>query len=180
MIQNTALFFCGVFMYPTSATKFSAALTILLGVSAIILPYFVGTMAVMLLAAVMLASGVLALWYVNSARKAGIPVSVFGPWVQIIAGGVLVIWPELALWLVAVVLGGGLVLSGIMGLSALQQTDVVNPPILEKIMYWSSILLGVVLILMGATGSAILLGIILGLALIGRGLQQWRMADAWR
>jgi len=164
-------------MYSTSATKFSAAITILLGVLAIILPYFVGTMAVMLLAAVMLASGIAALLYVNAARKAGAPVSVFGPWVQVIAGVVLFIWPQLALWLVAVILGGGLILSGIMGLSALHQSQLVNPPTLKKIELWSSIALGVLLILMGAAGSALLLGIVLGVALISNGLQQWRMAD---
>ncbi len=164
-------------MYPTSATKFSAAITILLGVSAIILPYFVGTMAIMLLAAVMLASGIVALLYFNAARKAGIPVSVFGPWAQIIAGIVLIIWPQLALWLVAVVLGGGLMLSGIMGLLALNQSQVVNPPTMKRIESWSSIVLGVLLILMGAAGSALLLGIILGIALIGNGFQQWRLAN---
>jgi uncharacterized membrane protein HdeD (DUF308 family) len=164
-------------MYSTSATKFSAVITVLLGVLAIILPYFVGTMAVMLLAGVMLASGIVSLLYVNAAREAGIPVSVFGPWVQIIAGVVLFIWPELALWLVAVILGGGLILSGIMGLSALKQSQTVNPPAWDKVVLWSSIALGVLLIIMGATGSALLLGIILGVALISNGLQQWRMAS---
>jgi uncharacterized membrane protein HdeD (DUF308 family) len=155
----------------------SAIVTISLGVLAIILPYFVGTMAVMLLAFVMLASGIVALLNVNAARKAGIPVSVFGPWAQVIAGIVLVIWPQLALWLVAVVLGGGLVLSGIMGLSVLSQSQLVNPPTLKKIESWSSIVLGACLILMGAAGSALLLGLILGIALISNGLQQWRMAN---
>lgn len=166
-------------MVPLSATRFSAVTTILLGVLAIILPYFVGTLAVMLLAALMLASGVIALFYVNAGRRAGFTLSVFGPWVQIVAGFVLIIWPQLALWLVAVILGGGLLLSGIMGLYALQQGPLVNPPTLKKLELWSSIILGVLLILMGATGSAILLGIILGVALINNGLQQWRMAGAW-
>ena len=166
-------------MYQSSATRFSAVITILLGVLAIVLPYFVGTMAVMLLAAVMLASGIVALLYVNSARKAGLPVSVFSPWVQVIAGVVLFIWPELALWLVAVILGGGLILSGIMGLTALQQSQMVNPPTMEKVVLWSSIVLGVLLILMGAAGSALLLGVILGVALISKGLQQWRVVSEW-
>lgn len=166
-------------MYPLSATRFSAVITILLGVLAIILPYFVGTLAVMLLAAVMLASGVIALLYVNGLRQAGLPFSAFGPWVQIIAGVVLIIWPQLALWLVAVILGGGLLLSGIMGLTAMQQDPRVNPPTLKKIGLLSSIVLGMLLILMGAAGSAILLGIILGVALISNGLQQWRMASVW-
>jgi uncharacterized membrane protein HdeD (DUF308 family) len=166
-------------MNSTPATKFAALITIVLGVLAIILPYFVGTMAVMLLGAVMLASGVVALLYVNAAGKAGFPVSAFGPWVQVIAGAVLLIWPKLALWLVAVVLGGGLALSGIMGLSALKQSQVVNPPTSRKIVLWSSIVLGVLLIAMGAAGSALLLGVLLGVALIGNGLQQWRMASRW-
>ena len=166
-------------MYSLTVSRFSAIVTILLGVLAIVLPYFVGTLAVMLLAAVMLASGVIALLTVNAGRQAGLPLSAFGPWVQIIAGVVLLIWPQLALWLVAVILGGGLLLSGIMGLYALQQSPLVNPPTLKKLELWSSIVLGVLLIVMGAAGSAILLGIILGVALISNGLQQWRMVNAW-
>ena len=162
--------------YP--ATRVTAVVTILLGVSAIILPYLFGTVAVMVLAAVMLASGVVALFYANAARKSGIPVNVFGPWAQVIAGVVLFLWPELALWLVAVVLGGGLILSGIMGLSALKESAVVNPPKMQKIQLWSSIALGAVLIVMGASGSALLLGIILGVALISAGAQQWRAAGS--
>jgi uncharacterized membrane protein HdeD (DUF308 family) len=163
----------------TSGTRITAVATILLGVLAIILPFFAGTMAVMLLGAVMLASGVVALLYVNAARRAGIPVSIFGPWAQVIAGAVLLVWPELALWLVAVVLGGGLVLSGIMGLAALKQSGLVNPPVSRKIALWSSIAFGVLLIAMGAAGSALLLGVLLGVALISNGLQLWRYGQEW-
>ena len=59
----------------------------------------------MMLGGVMLASGIVALLYVNAARKEGIPVSVFAPWAQVIAGVVILIWPGLALWVVAVILG---------------------------------------------------------------------------
>ena len=122
-----------------SSTKFSAVTSILLGVAAIILPYLFGTFAVMMLGGVMLASGIVALLYVNAARKEGIPVSVFAPWVQVIAGVVILIWPGLALWIVAVILGGGLILSGITGLTALRDSGVVNPPVIRKIELWSSI-----------------------------------------
>jgi uncharacterized membrane protein HdeD (DUF308 family) len=159
-----------------SHTKFSAGISILLGVAAIILPYLFGTLAVMVLGGVMLASGIVALLYVNAARKEGIPVSVFAPWVQVIAGMVILIWPGLALWIVAVILGGGLVISGITGLTALRDSGIVNPPMLRKIELWSSIVLGALLIILGSAGSAILLGVILGVALISIGLQQWRLA----
>jgi uncharacterized membrane protein HdeD (DUF308 family) len=159
-------------------TKFSAVISILLGVAAIVLPYLFGTVAVMMLGGVMLASGIVALLYVNAARKAGIPVSVFAPWVQVIAGVVILIWPGLALWIVAVILGGGLILGGITGLTALRDSGVVNPPVLRRIGLWSSIVFGVLLIVLGGTGSAILLGVVLGVALISTGLQQWRLA-AW-
>jgi uncharacterized membrane protein HdeD (DUF308 family) len=159
-----------------SSAKFSAAISILLGVAAIILPYLFGTFAVMLLGGVMLASGIVALLYVNAARKEGIPVSVFAPWVQVIAGVIILIWPELALWIVAVILGGGLILSGITGLTALRDAGIINPPVLRKVELWSSIVLGVLLIVLGSAGSAILLGIVLGIALISIGLQQWRLA----
>ena len=165
-------------MHPPSATKLSAFVTVVLGVSAIILPQLFGTAAVMILAAVMLASGLVALLYVNAVRREGIPVSVFGPWARIVAGVVLIIWPDLALWLVAVILGGGLVLSGITGLSALKDSRLVTPPKTKKIGFWSSIALGVLLIAMGAAGSALLLGVILGVSLIGTGVQQWRMTNS--
>lgn len=160
-----------------SSAKFGAVASILLGVGAIVLPYFFGTFAVMLLGGVMLASGIVALLYVNAARKEGLPASNLAPWVQIIAGVVILIWPGLALWLVAVILGGGLILSGVTGLSSLRDSQVVNPPLFRKIELWVSIAFGTLLIIMGATGSAILLGVILGVALIGRGLQQWRFSS---
>lgn len=164
-------------MNPASSTRFSAIVSILLGVSAIVLPQMFGTAAIMILAAVMLASGLIALLYVNAARREGYPVSVFGPWARIIAGVVLIVWPGLALWLVAVVLGGGLILSGLTGLSALKRSNLVNPPRIRRIELWSTIALGILLIVMGAAGSALLLGIIFGVSLIGTGMQQWRMAS---
>ena len=130
----------------------------------------------MVLGGVMLASGIVALLYVNAARKEGIPVSVFAPWAQVIAGVVILIWPELALWIVAVILGGGLILSGIAGLTALRDSGLVNPPVSRKIESWLSIALGILLIVLGSAGSAILLGVVLGVALISAGLQQWRLA----
>lgn len=161
-----------------SSTKLFAVVSIALGVTAILVPYFFGTLAVMALGGVMLASGIVALTYANTARKQGLPVSVFGPWAQIIAGAVILIWPELTLWLVAVLLGGGLILNGVAGLTALRDAGVINPPLLRKIGLWSSIVLGALLIVMGGLGSAILLGLVLGLALINAGLQQWRYADS--
>jgi uncharacterized membrane protein HdeD (DUF308 family) len=146
-------------------------------VAAIVLPYFFGTFAVMMLGGVMLASGIVSLLYVNAARGQGVPVSVLAPWAQIVAGIVILIWPELALWLVAVILGGGLILSGMSGLTALRDAGIVNPPMLRKIGLWSSIVLGVLLIIAGAAGSAILLGVVLGVAMISAGLHQWRLAD---
>jgi uncharacterized membrane protein HdeD (DUF308 family) len=157
-----------------NSTRTPAIISVLLGVAAIVLPYFFGTFAVMLLGGVMLASGVVALLYVNAARKDGLPVSVFAPWIQILIGAIILIWPGLALWLVAVLLGGGLILSGVTGLASLRDSGVVNPPLFRKIELWSSIGIGVLLIAMGATGSAILLGVVLGVALIARGLRQWR------
>ena len=93
-----------------------------------------------------------------------------------IAGVVILIWPGLALWIVAVILGAGLILSGITGLTALRDSAIVNPPMLRKIELWSSIVLGVLLIILGGAGSAILLGVVLGIALISTGLQRWRLA----
>ena len=154
--------------------QISAIFSILLGVAAIVLPYLFGTAAVMLLGGVMLVSGLVALLYVNAIRREGLPASVFAPWAQIITGVVIFIWPGLALWLVAVLLGGGMILSGITSLALIRDSGIVNPPLSRRAGPWISIALGVLLIAMGATGSAILLGIVLGISLIGAGLQQWR------
>ena len=132
----------------------------------------------MALGGVMLASGIVALLYVYDIRKRGLSVSVFGPWAQVIAGVVILVWPELTLWLLAILLGGGLILSGIAGLTAMADSRVVNPPRYLKIGLWTSIVLGVLLIVMGGFGSAVLLGLVLGVALINAGLQQWREADS--
>lgn len=160
------------------SARTSAVITILLGVTAIVLPYLFGTFAVMLLGGVMLASGVMGLLYVNGIRSQGLPASVFGPWVQMIAGVVILLWPELALWLVAVILGGGLILGGVTGLTALRDAKVINPPVLRKVELWSSIALGVLLIVAGAAGSGVLLGVVLGIALISAGLQRWRLVGS--
>lgn len=159
-----------------NSTKTSAIISVLLGIAAIILPYFFGTAAVMLLGAVMLASGIVALLYVKAARREGVPLSVYAPWAQIVAGIVILFWPGLALWLVAVILGGGLILSGVTGLANLSDSAIVNPPMFRKIELWLSIVFGALLIALGAAGSAMLLGVVLGITLIGIGLQQWRFS----
>ena len=160
-----------------SSARSSAVIIVALGVIAIVLPYIFGTFAVMLLGGVMLASGIVTLLFVHAARREGRAVSVFAPWAQMITGAVILIWPDLALWLVAVILGGGLILSGVTGLVSLRDSGIVDQPAFLKFETWSSVVLGVLLIVMGATGSAILLGVVLGVALIGRGLQQWRLSD---
>ncbi|MGB5830981.1 MAG: DUF308 domain-containing protein [Thiohalocapsa sp.] len=159
------------------STRIFAIVSILLGVAAIALPYFFGKLAVLVLGGVMLASGIVSLLFVIDVRKQGLPVSVFGPWAQMIAGVVVLVWPELALWLAAVLLGGGLILGGLTGLTALRNAGVVNPPLLRKVGLWANLVLGVLLITMGAFGSAILLGLVLGVALIAAGVHQWRETE---
>ena len=157
-----------------NSTKIIAVIIIMLGITAIVIPYFFGTLAVMVLGAVILASGILSLFYIYHVRRQGFLVSVFGPWVQVIAGLVILVWPELTLWLIAVLLGAGLILNGITGLTAIRDSVVINVPVTHKIAQWLSIILGVLLIVMGSFGSAILLGFILGIALISAGIQQWK------
>jgi uncharacterized membrane protein HdeD (DUF308 family) len=160
-----------------SPTRIFAFISIALGIAAIALPYLFGTLAVAVLGGVMLASGIVSLLFVFDARKQGLPVSVLGPWAQVIVGLVILIWPELALWLAAVLLGAGLILNGITGLTALRDAGVVNPPLMRRVGLWASIVLGALLIILGALGSAVLLGVALGIALIAVGIQQWREAD---
>jgi membrane protein HdeD len=154
-----------------------AVVTILLGVAALVLPYFFGTVAVMALGAIMLVSGIVSLLFVNDIRRQGVDLSVLGPWIQIVAGIVILAWPQLALWLVALILGGGLILSGINGLMALLAAEASDARLARKVAPWASVVLGVLLIVLGAAGSAVLLGLVLGIALINAGLHQWREAD---
>jgi membrane protein HdeD len=157
-----------------NSTKAFAVISIMLGLTAMVIPYFFGTLAVMVLGGVILASGIVSLYYMYYVRRQGFLISVFGPWVHVISGIVILVWPELTLWLIAVLLGAGLILNGITGLAAIRDSGVINIPVTHKIEQWLSILLGVLLIVMGSFGSAILLGFILGIALISAGIQQWR------
>jgi len=167
-------------MRSLSNTRLSALITMGLGVAAILLPYLFGTVAVMLLAVVMLASGISSLLYLNAWRRAGFPMSTTGPWAQVVASALLLIWPELALWLVAVVLVGGLVISGILGLWALGGGPPPRQATVKRLELWLTVGLGMLLILMGSAGSALLLGIILGFTLIVTGWQRWRLAQGLR
>ncbi len=157
-----------------NSSKTFAVISIMLGITAIVIPYFFGTLAIMVLGAVILASGIVSLFYIYYIRRQGFLISVFGPWVQVIAGLVILVWPELALWLIAVLLGAGLILNGIAGLTAIRDSVVINISVTHKIVPWLSIILGVLLIVMGSFGSAILLGFILGIALVSAGIQQWK------
>ena len=157
-----------------NSTKIIAVISIMLGITAIVIPYFFGTLAVMVLGGVILASGIVTLFYMYYVRRQGFLVNVSGPWVQVIAGLVILIWPELTLWLIAVLLGAGLILNGINGLTAIRESVVINISVTQKIEQWLSIILGILLIVMGSFGSAILLGFILGIALIAAGIQQWK------
>ncbi|MDT8283254.1 MAG: DUF308 domain-containing protein [Gammaproteobacteria bacterium] len=157
-----------------NSTKTFAIISITLGITAMVIPYFFGTLAVMILGGVILASGMVSLFYMYYVRRQGFLISVFGPWVHVIAGLVILVWPELTLWLIAVLLGAGLILNGITGLTAIRDSGVINISVTHKIEQWLSIILGVLLIVMGSFGSAILLGFILGIALISAGIQQWR------
>ena len=157
-----------------NSTKIIAVISIMLGITAIVIPYFFGTLAVMVLGGVILASGIVTLFYMYYVRRQGLLVNVSGPWVQVIAGLVILVWPELTLWLIAVLLGAGLILNGINGLTAIRESVVINISVTHKIVQWLSIILGILLIVMGSFGSAILLGFILGIALISAGIQQWK------
>ena len=165
-------------MNPQNANRVSAGITVALGVAAILLPYFFSTLAVMMLAAVVLVSGAVALVNAHALRRAGYRVSLVGATVQVVVGIVLLVWPDLALWVVAMLLGGGLIVHGVVGVLDLKESNVINPPLAARLLPWSGIALGALLIVMGAAGSAVLLGIVLGLALIGSGLRQWQAAGA--
>ena len=93
-----------------NSTKAFAVIYIMLGITAIVIPYFFATLAVMVLGGVILASGIVSLFYMYYVRRQGFLISVSGPWVQVIAGLVILVWPELTLWLIAVLLGAGLIL----------------------------------------------------------------------
>jgi uncharacterized membrane protein HdeD (DUF308 family) len=92
---------------------------------------------------------------------------------QMLAGTVILVWPGLALWIVAVILGGGLILGGLLGLAGSGDSDRGQVPWYRRLEQWLGIVGGVLLIAMGATGSAILLGAVLGVFLIATGARQW-------
>ncbi len=160
----------------TRYAKLTAIVMMLIGGMAIMLPFYFGLFSAIILGASVLATGIVGLIYHNQLKKSGVQGaggSLF--WVYIAMGALLAFLPQFTLSLAGFLLGGALIFSGVLGYLAEQR---VAASIWRKGRQAVAALLGLVLILSGATGTAWLIGFAFGFYLLVAGSNLWIGATA--
>lgn len=152
--------------------RWLAIAMMVLGTLAIILPFYIGMAAAMLLGASITLSGISGLWTCRRLQQEGYPSFAAPFWGYLLIGVLLLLWPQLTLGLAALLLGGGLVLAALASWQRGAGWRVNIPALL-------TLLFGVLVLGSGASGVAWLIGIAFGLSLLQQGWLLWRsVADA--
>ncbi len=152
--------------------KIAAILMMLIGALAIILPVYFATLSVMILGSALLACGVLGWLYNRHLNRCGISqTSNLMPIMFGLLGLLLLLIPSLTLSVAGLIIGIGLIFSGVMGW--LTERRIVNPSFWWQLRHGITALLGFVLILSGATGAAWLIGVLFGLNILIAGANVW-------
>lgn len=159
-----------------SKAKTAAGVMMIIGLLAILLPFYFGLFSVLILGAAVLASGILGAVYNWQLAKLGIDSGTnLAPWFFILLGFLLLFTPELTLSIAGLLIGAGLVFSGTMGWLAEKRTS--TPSIWWQIRHAITGILGLVLILSGASGTAWLIGVFFGLNMLIVGANLWVIAS---
>ncbi len=138
-----------------------------MGALAIILPFYIGMAAAMLLGASIAISGLTGLWTCRRLQQSGYPSFAAPFWGYLLIGVLLLLWPQLTLGLAALLLGVGLVLAALViwRRGAGWRTNI--PALL-------TLLFGVLVLGSGASGVAWMVGMAFGLSLLQQGWLLWR------
>ncbi|MFO6425088.1 DUF308 domain-containing protein [Motilimonas sp. KMU-193] len=154
------------------SAKIAAILLMLIGALAIILPVYFATLSVMILGSALLSCGVLGWLYNRFLNRSGITeTSNLMPIMFGLLGLLLLLVPSLTLSVAGLIIGVGLIFSGVMGW--LVERRIVNPSFWSQLRNGITALLGLVLILSGATGAAWLIGVLFGLNTLIAGANVW-------
>ncbi|MCE2572935.1 DUF308 domain-containing protein [Motilimonas eburnea] len=154
------------------SAKLAAILMMVIGALAVILPVYFATLSVMILGVALLACGGLGWLYNRHLSRCGInETSNLMPLIFCLLGLLLLLVPSLTLSVAGLIIGVGLIFSGVMGW--LTERRIVNPSFWWQLRHGITALLGLVLILSGATGAAWLIGVLFGLNILIAGANVW-------
>lgn len=158
-----------------NTTRFTAIAMVLLGLVAIIMPFYVGLASAMLIGVAIAATGLGGLIINLRLRRAGYAIRTdLAYWLYFAVGVLLTLVPQLTLGLAAWVLGAGFLLFGLIGwLGRVHAPD----RTLQTIRSLFTLTIGIVILGSGASGIAWLIGVGFGVSLLLQGIQLWTLVQ---
>jgi len=157
--------------------KMAAGIMIMIGVLAILLPFYFGLFSVLILGGAVLASGILGVAYNWQLARLGVDSGAkLALWLFVLLGFLLLTTPKLTLSVAGLIIGTGLMASGAMGWLAEKHTG--QPSVLWQLRHVITGIFGLVLILSGAAGTAWLIGVFFGLNMLIVGVSLWMTLTA--
>lgn len=158
-----------------SNAKMAAVILMVIGVLAILLPFYFALFTVLILGGAVLASGILGVIYNWRLAKLGIDSGTnLAPWFFVLLGFLLLSTPKLTLSIAGLLIGAGLVFSGTMGWLA--EKHISRSSDWGQLRHAITGIFGLILILSGASGAAWLIGVFLGLNMLIAGASLWILA----
>ena len=152
--------------------KAAALVMMAIGALSMVLPVYFATLSVLILGGAVLACGVLGFIYNRYLGQRGVTqTSNVMPILFLLLGALLIFVPELTLSVAGLIIGGSLIFSGVLGWLA--EKRIVNPSFWWQLRHGVTALLGLILILSGASGAAWLIGVSFGLNMLMAGANVW-------
>jgi len=156
----------------TSNAKMAAGIMMVIGVLAILLPFYFGVFSVLILGGAVLASGILGVIYNWQLAKLGADSGAnLGPWLFVLLGLLFLSTPKLTLSIAGLLIGAGLMFSAALGWLAKKRTY--KSSIWWQLRHAITGIFGLILILSGASGAAWLIGVFFGLNILIAGASLW-------
>ncbi len=160
-----------------SQAKMAAGFMMVIGALAVLLPFYFTVFAVLIVGSAVLLSGLLGLIYNWQLTKLGVDFQANRvPWLFVVLGLFLLFTPRLTLSIAGLLVGSGLVFSGVTGWLAEKRAG--------EIFTWSQLrhgitgTFGIILVLSGGSGIAWLIGVFFGLNMLMAGANLWRSVTA--
>lgn len=152
--------------------KIAAAIMMVIGALAMVLPVFFATLSVLILGGAVFACGALGFAYNRYLHQKGVTnTSNLVPILFVLLGALLLFMPALTLSVAGFIIGASLIFSGLMGWLA--ERRIVNPSFWWQLRHGITAVLGLILILSGANGIAWLIGVLFGLNMLIAGANVW-------
>ena len=158
-----------------NTTRLTAAAMVLLGLVAIVMPFYVGLASAMLIGLAIAATGLVGLIINLRLRRAGYAIRTdLAYWLYFAVGVLLTLVPQLTLGLAAWILGIGFLLFGVIGWLGRQHAP---DRTLQTMRSLFTLTIGVVILGSGASGIAWLIGVGFGISLLLQGVQLWALVQ---